>query len=158
MRVTELNQVLSNPSAENLMDTLKMIHESLRQQLIMTQIKYKQSYDTHVKETPPFKVRNLIWLSRRNIITTHSTQKLDHKHLDPFRILEIVGESKVAFKLDLSSCMKVHSIFHVSLFTLYHVNTLPGRVQSSSSPIIVEGFEEFEVEEILDSWIHYNKL
>ncbi len=54
--------------------------------------------------------------------------------------------------------MKVHPIFHVSLLTPYHANTLPGRVQPPPSSIIVEEFEEFEVEEILDSRIHYNKL
>ena len=140
------------------MDTLKMIHESLRQQLITAQTKYKQSYDAHVKETPLFKMRDLIWLSRRNITTTHPTQKLDHKRLGPFRISEIVGESKAAFKLELSSRMKIHPIFHISLLTPYHANILPGRVQPPSSSIIIEGFEEFEVEEILDSRIHYNKL
>ena len=54
--------------------------------------------------------------------------------------------------------MKVHPVFHVSLLTPYQANTLPGRVQPPPPPIIVEGFEEFEVQEILDSRIHYNKL
>ena len=67
-------------------------------------------------------------------------------------------ESKSAFKLELSSCMKIYPIFHVLLFTLYHINILSERVQSPSSSIIIEEFEEFEVEEILDSWIYYNKL
>ena len=67
-------------------------------------------------------------------------------------------ESKATFKLELSSRMKIHPIFHISLLTPYHINILPERVQSSSSSIIIEGFEEFEVEEILDSRIHYNKL
>ena len=60
MRVTELDRTPSNPSAEDLVDTLKVIHESLRQQLITAQLKYKQSYDAHVKEAPLFKVRDLI--------------------------------------------------------------------------------------------------
>ena len=54
--------------------------------------------------------------------------------------------------------MKVHPVFHISLLTPYHASTLPGRVQPPPPPIIVEGFEEFEAEEILDSRIHYNKL
>lgn len=45
------------------------------------------------------------------------------------------------------------NLSHVSIYTL------PGRVQRQPPPIIVEGFEEFEVEEILESQIHYyNKL
>ena len=54
--------------------------------------------------------------------------------------------------------MKVHPVFHISLLTPYHANTFPGRIQPPPLPIIVEGFEEFEVQEILDSRIHYNKL
>ena len=69
-----------------------------------------------------------------------------------------MGESKSAFKLELPARMKVHPVFHVSLLTPYHANTLPGRVQPPPPLVIVEGFEEFEVEEILDSQIHYNKL
>jgi hypothetical protein len=67
-RVTELDQAPSNPSAEDLVETLKVIHESLRQQLTMAQTKYKQSYDAHIKEAPLFKVGDLVWLSRCNII------------------------------------------------------------------------------------------
>ncbi|PYS68701.1 MAG: hypothetical protein DMF69_19380, partial [Acidobacteria bacterium] len=41
VRVTELDRTPSNPSAEDLVDTLKVIHESLRQQLTSAQDKYK---------------------------------------------------------------------------------------------------------------------
>ena len=129
------------------METLKVIHESLRQQLTSAQDKYKKSYDTCVKPAPPFKVGDLVW---RNITTTRPSQKLDHRWLGPFRIMEIIGESKSAFKLELPPHMKVHPVFHA--------NTLSGRVQPPPLPIIVEGFEEFEVQEILDSRIHYDKL
>ena len=158
LRVTEFDQTPSNPSAEDLVETLKVIHESLRHQLISAQDKYKQSYDTHVKLAPLFKIGDLVWLSRRNITTTRLSQKQDHKRLGPFRISEVVGESKSAFKLELPARMKVHPVFHVSLLTPYRANMLPGRVQPPPPPVVVEGFEEFEVEEILDSWIHYNKL
>ena len=158
VRVTELDQTPSNPSAEDLVETLKVIHESLRQQLTLAQHKYKQSYDAHIKEAPAFKIGDLVWLSRRNITTTRPSQKLDYKRLGPFRISEIVGESKSAFKLELPARMRIHPVFHVSLLTPYHANTIPGRTQPPPPPIIVDGFEEFEVEEILDSRIHYNKL
>src|SRR5436189_6225952 len=124
VRVTEFDQTPSNPSAEDLVETLKVIHESLRHQLISAQDKYKQSYDTHVKLAPLFKIGDLVWLSRRNITTTRPSQKLDHKRLGPFRISEVVGESKSAFKLELPARMKVHPVFHVSLLTPYHANTL----------------------------------
>src|SRR5947207_13487508 len=60
VRVTELDQAPSNPSAEDLVETLKVIHESLRQQLTTAHTKYKQSYDAHIKATPHFNVVHLI--------------------------------------------------------------------------------------------------
>jgi hypothetical protein len=54
--------------------------------------------------------------------------------------------------------MRIHPVFHASLLTPYHANTLPGRTQPLPPPLIVEGVEEFEVKEILDSRIRYNKL
>ena len=54
--------------------------------------------------------------------------------------------------------MKVHPVFHISLLTPYHANTLPKCIQPSLSLIIIDGFKEFEVQEILDSQIHYDKL
>ena len=70
-------------------------------------------------------------------------------------VSEVMGESKSAFKLELPPHMKVHLAFHISLRT---ANTLRGRVQPPPPPIIVNGFEEFEVQEILDSRIHYHQL
>ena len=158
VRITEPDEASKNPSAEDLVKRLTLVHDSLRQNLASAQEKYKHFHDVHVKEPPQFKVGDLVWLSRRNITTTRPSRKLDYKRLGPFRILQVVGESKSAFKLELPQNMKIHPVFHVSLLEPYHKNTIPGRVQPTPPPILVDGFEEFEVEEILDSRIHRNRL
>jgi len=78
---------------------------------------------------------------------------LDVKRLGPFKILKVVGESKLAFKLELPQHMRIHPVFHTSLLEPYHVNTIPGRTQPPPPPIVVEDHEEFKVEKILDSKI-----
>jgi hypothetical protein len=80
------------------------------------------------------------------------------KRLGPFKILKVIGESKLAFKLELPQHMHIHLVFHSSLLEPYHGNTIPGRTQPPSPPIVVENHEEFEVERILDSKITNGKL
>jgi hypothetical protein len=47
--------------------------------------------------------------------------------------------------------MKIHHVFHVSLLEIYCESRSPSQIQAPLPPIQVNGKEEFEVEEILDS-------
>jgi hypothetical protein len=49
--------------------------------------------------------------------------------------------------------MKIHHAFHVSLLKPYHVSTIPLRIHEPPPPIEVDGEQEYEVEDILDSRI-----
>jgi Chromo (CHRromatin Organisation MOdifier) domain len=144
------NDPSQNPAAEDLVARLKTIHQQLKENLTAAQAKYKEFHDVHVKEAPPFAVGDLVWLSRKNITTTHPSTKLDYKRLGPFKILDVVGESKMAFKLDLPPRMKIHPVFHTSILYPHHTNTFAGRTQPPPPPVTVE--------EVLDSRICHNKL
>jgi hypothetical protein len=111
-----------------------------------------------VKELPPFKVGDMVWLLRKNISTTRPSRKLDYRRLGPYKIVKCVGESKLAFKLNLPPNMRIHPVFHGSLLSPYHANILPGRVQPPPPPVEIEGQQEYEVDEVLDSKILRNKL
>ena len=147
-----------NPAAEELVERIKTIHQQLRENITSAQAKYKDYHDTHVKEAPPFAVGDLVWLSRKNITTTRPSSKLDYKRLGPYKILEVVGESKMAFKLDLPPQMKIHPVFHASLLDSHHANTIPGRTQPPPPAVTVEDVLEYEVKEILDSRVRNSKL
>jgi hypothetical protein len=73
--------------------------------------------------------------------------------MGPFKVLEVIGEGKLAFKLELPAQMRVHPVFHVSLLEPYRESVLPGRVQAPPFPVKVEGELEYEVARILDSKI-----
>src|SRR5271156_4322274 len=126
LKVSEESRILS---AEDLAKHLKETHEQLRQALASVQVKYKENYDVHTKNLSDFKAGDLVWLSRRHIKSKRPSQKLDFKRLGPFKILEIVDESKLAFRLELPSRVRIHPIFHAFLLEPYHANVIAGRNQ-----------------------------
>src|ERR1700738_2795629 len=97
----------ANPTAEDLVQKLERIHNSLRCTLREAQLKYKEAFDAYIKESPPFRVGDLVWLSRKHIKTSRPSLKLDAKRLSTFRILEVVEEVKSVYKLELPPQMKV---------------------------------------------------
>ena len=73
--------------------------------------------------------------------------------------MDVVGESKAAFKLKLPPHWRIHPVFHMSLLDPYRANKIEGRKQlAMPPPEIVNRELEYEVETILDSKIQRNKL
>ena len=146
---------LPNASSELVKD-LKSLHRHLKINLTSAVESMKKFYDRKVSPAPEFIVDDKVWLTRRFIKTKRPSDKLDHKKLGPFAVVEKIGGS--AYRLDLPHQMKLHNVFHVSLLEPYHANTLPHRVQPPPPPVIVDDEIEYEVKEILDSRIHFGRL
>ena len=47
----------------------------------------------------------------------------------------------------------IHPVFHVSQLESIEVNTIPNRIQDPPPPVEIEGYEHYEVGDILDSKI-----
>jgi len=81
--------------------------------------------------------------------------------MGPFYIEEIIGESELTYWLQLPPQMKVHPAFHISLLDPYTANPFEVQVQETPPPVEVEGEQEWEVKEVLDlkivweKWLHY---
>lgn len=54
--------------------------------------------------------------------------------------------------------MKIHDVFHVSLLSKVKKDTIEGREVEPAPPVVVEGEEQYEVEEILSSRWNRNNL
>ena len=101
-----------------------------------------------------YKVSNKVYLNSKNIESIRPAKKLDYKYYGPYTISEAIG--KQVYKLKLPPSMKIHNVFYVLLLKPYTGTNEPNN--SPPPPIEVERQEKYEVEEILDSRIHYNKL
>jgi hypothetical protein len=156
--VTVATPEQTNPAAETLVDKLQAIHAELKVNLQQAQERYKRQHDRHTRPAPAIVAGDKVWLNRRNIRTTRPSRKLDVKRMGPFKVLEVIGEGKLAYKLELPAQMRIHPVFHVSLLEPYRESTLPGRVQEPPLPVEVEGELEYEVASILDSKIERRRL
>ncbi|KAG0593965.1 hypothetical protein M758_UG035900 [Ceratodon purpureus] len=128
----------------------------MKQSLREAQEHQKTNADKSRKDHPQISVGDKVWLLRRNLKTRRPSDKLDYRRLGPFPVVKQIN--KVAYRLELLASMKIHPVFHVSLLEPYKESTLPGRVQEPPHAIEIEGDEEFEVSEILDSCIHRRRL
>ena len=106
------------------------------------------------KHTPRhYKVGDKVYLNSKNIKSTRPNKKLDYKFYSPYEVEMPI--CKQAYRLRLPKVMKIYDVFHVLLLEPYNKGVGGEPVPLS---IIVNGKEEFKVEEVLDSRLHYKKL
>src|SRR5882724_940941 len=110
-----------------------------------------QFYDTHCNEALLYEVGDKAWLNSQNITMTQPKKKLDHKWLSPYPVEKVILQSAYPLKLP-SSFGQTHPVFSVTLLRPYNADTIVEHIQCDPPPPIVhDGVEEYEVEQILDS-------
>jgi hypothetical protein len=89
-----------------------------------------------------------VWLDSRNLRLKTNSTKLTDRRLGPFKVLEKLSDR--AYRLDLLEHLKIHNVFYVGL--LSKVKEDEARpILREPGPLEIEGEEEYEVEEIIDS-------
>jgi predicted metal-dependent hydrolase len=63
-----------------------------------------------------------------------------------------------ACQFDLSSSMKIHDTFHISLLRSAFNDSLIEQIQSSSFSIVIKEEKKYEINDILDNRYRYEKL
>ena len=135
--------------SEALVKSMKDITDYLREESAASQSRYEEQANRSRRPARRYRVGDLVWLDARNIRTLRPQKKLDWKNLGPFPITEVI--SAFAYRIGLPPSIKIHPVFHVSLLRAAASDPLPGQKQSAPPPVEVDGVEEFEVQEILDS-------
>lgn len=135
---------------------LEHMHHILQEaQAAMGEAQRRQAlYADRSRREETYEVGERAWLSAANVTTeadkNRPSRKLGSRYLGPFRVIEKVSD--VTYKLELPATMKIHPVFHVSLLKRYRESPeeFAGRAPTQPPPVIVEGEEEYEVEDILD--------
>ena len=144
---------LSVPAADIFMNKLKEVWIETIKNLKETANRMKKNTD-HLRREHAFKVGDLVWLDTEHLRRNRPSGKLDYKRIGPYEVIECINRN--AFRLRLPIGSRQHNVFNVSKLTPF-VEPEEGKEMIEPDPDLVDGFEEFEVETILDSRVENTK-
>ena len=140
---------LKNESAMEFAARMKKSWEDAKSALDYASDLMKAQVDKHRADAREYNIGDKVWLEATNINTKRPSKKLDDRRYGPFEIIKKVGRS--AYQLKLPKTWKaIHPVFNEALLTPY----VPPEAKHQKKPPppppdVVDGHEEFEVEEIL---------
>ena len=141
MKFSIKNHSKKSKSVTNYATRMKRLHENLRYRLAETNVNYMIQHDKK-HSTKTYLVDQLMWLNVKNIWIKKSFKKLEVKRYKSYRILKHL--SRQVYHLELSSKMRIHLIFNVSL-----LESFCSREKKTNESLV----KDFELEkEIHDSW------
>jgi hypothetical protein len=148
---------IQDKKAFDIIEKMRDIWDFIKKKLANAQNMQKRHANQKRTSSSEYEFEDMIWLFIKNIKIERSFRKLNHKWIESYKIKKIL---KDVCQLDLSSLMKIHDTFHIFLLRKTAIDSLIEQIQSSSSSIVIDEDEEekYEINDILDSRYHYDKL
>jgi len=139
-------------------ERMKSTTEEVKSAIHKAQEDMTQYYNQKRTPAPVYKPGDRVYLDASDIKTTRPSPKLSHHRLRPFEIERQVGP--LAYRLKLPHGMRqLHPVFNVVKLSATPEDLILGRKpQALPPPIVMNGEEEWEVEEILDSRWHWRRF
>ena len=142
-----LSKELKNSDLNDIMRNRLEAQEHAKAALQLAAERMKWYHDKYVQQVP-FKVGDKVMLNLKDY--QKSGRKLSAQHYGPFEIEEQL--SPVTFKLKWPErLVRIHPVFHASKLSPYTEASFEGQKPTLPPPDLIDGHEEFEVKEILDS-------
>ncbi len=104
--------------------------------------------NAHRTQAFDYQIDDQVWLFIKNIQIDRFSKKLNHKILEPFKILE---KREKSYKLDLSDEINIHSVFHISLLRKNLDDSLSRQIMLSSSSVMIDDEQKYDLKDIVDS-------
>jgi hypothetical protein len=101
-----------------------------------------------------FKVRDMVWLTAKDIKIHQKTPKLRPQQLSLYKVLEQIEDLDYCFELPFY--LNLNPVFYVSCLSLWHNNSLSKL--PLPEPVVVQGKEEYKVDFIIDSHVYRRQL
>ena len=136
---------LSIPTVALRLRDWKKAREDAQKLMIKAQKKWTKGKELEQR----YKTGDQVWLEGCNLRIDRPSVKLAPKRYRPFKIRKVL--SPITYQLALPPQWKIHDVFHADLLTPYHETKLHGPNFTRPPPDLIDGEEEYEVEEILQS-------
>jgi hypothetical protein len=145
-------------SVNEFTERMKTTLEEAKAALAKSKDDMTRYYNQKRTRAPEYNPGDKVYLDASDIQTTRPSKKLSHRHLGPFAVERKVGNN--AYRLRLPPSMKrLHPVFNVVKLTPMLPDPIDGRhLPPPPPPEIIDGEEEWVVEEILDSRMMNRKL
>jgi transposase InsO family protein len=137
------------PAVTDFIKKLAEVREEARAALEDNRERMEEQVNRKRRQSREYKRGDKVWLEGSNITSNRPSQKLDHRRYGPFPIKEKVG--KGAYRLELPEGWVIHDVFNEALLTPHHGPEFDiQQAPLPPPPEIINGEEEWEVEEIRD--------
>jgi len=155
---TNLKKEVKSQSATEFAEEMSKIWEETTAALHLASEQMKTYYDCKRNATQDYKPGDKVWLEGYNITTDRPSKKLDDKRYGPFKVIKKIG--KAAYKLELPKTWKsIWPVINKIFLTPYIAPIYPSQKQPAQPPPeIVDEYEEYEVEGIMDSRLSQGRL
>jgi hypothetical protein len=142
--------------ADQVQMAMHQLHEHLRVEMRQSQDIMGEGAHTNRYPAPPMREEAKVWLAARHIRTSRPSRRLDCKRLRPYTVKRKV--SPYAYVLELLRGLQIHQVHHVSLLDPVAEDPLPGQKITPPPPVEVDGYQEYQVEQVEDSCMYRNQL
>ncbi len=122
---------------------MKKLTEHLHDEMLIAQIIYEFNINLFRRSCFKYFIEDEVWLNACNLSITHLAVKLNDHNVDFFKIKHVFKNNFLIIELNLSTFMKIHSIFHVILLNHITSDFFSSQHQKSWEFIIIKNDERF---------------
>ena len=154
---TTFNSQGSNESSTDFIRRMEKSWEDAKAKLDRTKRLMKDQYNTHRRTAIVYKPGDIVWLNASNILSQRPSKKLDHKYLGLYKVVKKIGA--LAYQLSSQGQSTRHATFNEQYLKPFKRGIYPSHIAEPAPPAeLIDGEEEWEVEEIKDSRYLHGQL
>jgi transposase InsO family protein len=153
-KATNPREQLNYEEATTLADRMHSVWDWAKENMQKAQEKMQKSVNQH-RRPIDWQVGDKVYLSTKNLKINRPSRKLSEQWTGPFEVLEQVGHS---YRLKLPPGSNIHDVFAPDVLSKDPNNPLPGQANPNPPAVIVEGEQEWEVQEVLASRLFRRQL
>ena len=154
---TSTRKEVKSQSAIEFAEEMSKVWEETECALRLAAEQMKKFYDRKRGDSHEYNPGDKVWLEGQNIPADRPSKKVDDKRYSPFKVIKKVG--KAAYKLDLPHTWRaIWPIFNKIFLTPYISPSSSQQKNTRPVPDIIDNYEEYEVEEIMNSQLKWGRL